>query len=310
MNRLALPLALVLTTLLSGCAMMDYLPDGKRHVYTSPTGSAQRVESGGSVSSGSVADRAYDPKTQPYTVMGRTYYPLPNASGYDERGVASWYGRDFHGKATASGDIYDMNGLTAAHKTLPLGTVVRVTNLHNGRSVDLLVNDRGPFVDGRIIDLSYGAARRLGSAVTGLAQVRVQAVGIAGDRPMLAAAETPAARPAATVKKAATVKTVAATTDFNLKPVLGPDPTPTAAPAVADGGGYYVQVGAFSVPDNARKVLDNLKRQGYRGSHIEVRQNGGSTLHVVKAGAFDALPGAKRALGDLKTQFPSSFIVS
>jgi rare lipoprotein A len=110
-------------------------------------------------------------------VLGRTYYPLRTSYGYNEVGVASWYGEDFHGKLTATGDVYNMYKLTAAHKTLPLGTVVEVTNLENGRKVDLTINDRGPFVDDRLIDLSYGAAKTLGSVDKGLAKVRVRALG-------------------------------------------------------------------------------------------------------------------------------------
>lgn len=119
------------------------------------------------------APAVYDSKTRPYTVMGRTYYPLKNARGYDEVGNASWYGKDFHGRKTASGRVYDMYGLSAAHKTLPLGTRVQVTNLANKRSVILTIDDRGPFVRGRILDLSYGAARRLGTVELGVARVRV-----------------------------------------------------------------------------------------------------------------------------------------
>ena len=109
--------------------------------------------------------------------MGRTYYPLKTAAGYDEVGNASWYGKDFHGKKTANGYIYNMYGVSAAHKTLPLGTQVRVTNLENNRSVVLVVNDRGPFVRGRILDLSYGAAKELGTVEKGVVRVRITAVG-------------------------------------------------------------------------------------------------------------------------------------
>jgi peptidoglycan lytic transglycosylase len=100
----------------------------------------------------------------------RTDYPI----GYRETGVASWYGKQFHGRPTANGEIYDMYGLTAAHRLMPLGTVVRVTNRENGRSVTVRVNDRGPFVRGRILDLSYGAAQKLGMTVNGTATVAIE----------------------------------------------------------------------------------------------------------------------------------------
>ncbi len=112
-----------------------------------------------------------------YRVRGRTYVPLQRAEGYSEDGLASWYGPGFHGRKTANGEVYDMYARTAAHKLLPLGTVVRVTNLENGRSTEARINDRGPFVRGRIIDLSYALARELDVVDRGTARVRVVALG-------------------------------------------------------------------------------------------------------------------------------------
>jgi|GEM_PF-1263704 len=117
-------------------------------------------------------------KNAPYQVMGKKYYPLSvsAASSYREVGLASWYGAQFHSKPTANGEIYDLYGMTAAHKTLPLPSYVRVTNLSNGKSTILRVNDRGPFHDDRIIDLSYGAAIKLGYAEKGVARVQVEVI--------------------------------------------------------------------------------------------------------------------------------------
>lgn len=112
----------------------------------------------------------------PYTVNGVTYKVLPSAAGYREDGVASWYGSKFHGHQTSNGEIFDVYAATAAHKSLPLPSFVRVTNLQNNRSVIVRVNDRGPFHPGRIIDLSYGAALKLGFADQGTAKVRVEAL--------------------------------------------------------------------------------------------------------------------------------------
>jgi rare lipoprotein A len=109
-----------------------------------------------------------------YTVLGKRYFVLPTASGYAERGVASWYGPGFHAKSTSNGERYDMYAMSAAHKTLPLPSYVKVTNLTNGRSVTVRVNDRGPFKDGRIIDLSYTAASKLGMLRDGTAFVEVR----------------------------------------------------------------------------------------------------------------------------------------
>lgn len=117
-----------------------------------------------------------------YVVMGKRYYVLGNAVGFRQRGIASWYGSKFHGRKTSSGEIYNMNAMTAAHKTLPIPVYVRVKNLQNGRSVDVRVNDRGPFIEGRIIDLSFAAAKKLGITLTGTAQVEISVLG-AGKRP-------------------------------------------------------------------------------------------------------------------------------
>ena len=125
---------------------------------------------GGTSSSGGL------PGSDCYTEFGGRYCPMTSAEGFVETGLASWYGEEFHGRPTALGEPYDMYAMTAAHKTLPLPTRVRVTNLENGRRADLRVNDRGPFVAGRVIDLSYAAARELGVVRPGTARVRVEAL--------------------------------------------------------------------------------------------------------------------------------------
>ena len=121
--------------------------------------------------------RGGQPGGKPYTVAGKTYYPLKSAHGFMEEGTASWYGPGFHGKKTANGETYNQFAMTAAHKILPLGTRVRVTHLGSGKSVVVRVNDRGPFVDDRVIDLSRAAATRLGMMGAGTAAVRVQSIG-------------------------------------------------------------------------------------------------------------------------------------
>lgn len=123
----------------------------------------------------------------PYTVLGRTYHVLPSAEGFVERGMASWYGSKFHGRRTSSGEPYDMYRVSAAHRTLPLPTWVEVTNLENGRSLVVRVNDRGPFRRDRVIDLSYAAALKLGIVEAGTAEVEVRAITF-GERPLLASA--------------------------------------------------------------------------------------------------------------------------
>ncbi|HKL50930.1 MAG TPA: septal ring lytic transglycosylase RlpA family protein [Wenzhouxiangellaceae bacterium] len=123
----------------------------------------------------------------PYTVLGKTYQVLPSARGYRERGRASWYGSKFHGRLTSSGEPFDMYKVSAAHKTLPLPSWVEVTNLDNGRKLRIRVNDRGPFKEGRIIDLSYAAAVKLGVLDAGTAAVEVRALDFGGQSAAIAA---------------------------------------------------------------------------------------------------------------------------
>ena len=112
----------------------------------------------------------------PYKVLGKRYIPMKSARGFKQKGVASWYGKKFHGRRTSSGEIYDMFKMTAAHPTLPLPTYVRVTNLDTKKRIIVKVNDRGPFLHGRIIDLSYAAAHKLGIARKGTGRVRIKAI--------------------------------------------------------------------------------------------------------------------------------------
>ncbi|MGQ0384807.1 MAG: septal ring lytic transglycosylase RlpA family protein [Gammaproteobacteria bacterium] len=137
------------------------------------------------------ADRGNPPF---YEVNGRRYVVQDSAAGYLERGVASWYGPDFHGRRTATGEIYDMHAMTGAHPTLPLPAWVRVTNLENGRSVEVRLNDRGPFAKNRIIDLSRAAAEQLGMIGTGTALVEVQSLAAGGTPAPAAAPPAPGAR--------------------------------------------------------------------------------------------------------------------
>lgn len=123
---------------------------------------------------GCASDVVYKNTTRPYIVSGNTYYPLENVEGFVEAGTASWYGKKFHGRKTASGETYNQNKMTAAHKTLPFGTRVQVKNKSNGKKVDVVINDRGPFVKGRIIDLSRAAAERLDMIGAGTVSVDIK----------------------------------------------------------------------------------------------------------------------------------------
>jgi rare lipoprotein A len=153
-------LGIVLAAMLSACTFG--VPIGSHSGTRAPTSDGLPDAGGGGRDS--------------YVVFGRRYFIMDSASGFVEKGIASWYGRKFHGRATASGEIYDMHAMTAAHKSLPLPTWVRVRNLDNGKSIVVKVNDRGPFVDDRIIDLSYEAAKRLDMIGPGTARVEVVAL--------------------------------------------------------------------------------------------------------------------------------------
>ncbi len=208
------------------------------------------------------------PKTgQPYRVAGKWYVPREDWN-YDEIGIASWYGPKFHRRRTANGEIFDMNKVSAAHRTLPLPSYVRVTNLENGRAINVRVNDRGPFAKGRIIDLSRRAAQLLGFQKKGTARVRVQIIrpdGTLGNRRR-------AARIAGEAPRGAEA---------------GPG---QAAPALP----VFVQVGAFLERENARRAKRRLSGIGeVRIEKVRVR---GRTLYRVRLGPYHSLDRALKAL--------------
>ena len=193
-----------------------------------------------------------------YVVFGKRYYVLDSSEGFVERGLASWYGKKFHGRKTSSGEIYNMHAMTAAHKSLPLPTYVRVENLENGRTVVVLVNDRGPFVGDRIIDLSFAAAEKLGVVGPGTAQVEISALSTHRNQP-IQAKPTPIQQPVPqTVPKPepAVVATAVPTVDT-------PRPVVRAVPLIEQGGPeevpLFVQVGSFGSQINATNMVQELK---------------------------------------------------
>lgn len=199
----------------------------------------------------------------PYTINGKTYRVLTSESGYAETGMASWYGRKFHGHLTSNGEIYDMFRVSAAHTTLPIPSYIRVTNLDNGKSIIARVNDRGPFHNGRIVDLSYAGAALLGYAGTGTARVRVEAIVPDGGTAIVAAAPPPAVLAAAPVE------------DVVSERVL-----------IEQGRGQeFLQVGAFGNIDSARNVMNRLS--GMTTLPVFIHSDvgaGGAVLHKVRMG--------------------------
>lgn len=198
-----------------------------------------------------------------YTVMGETYYVMESAEGFQQKGIASWYGNKFHGKRTSSGEDYDMYAMTAAHKTLPIPVFVEVTNIDNGRKAIVKVNDRGPFHEGRIIDLSYAAATKLGVAQAGTANVSIRVVLSESDR-NLRRSETFVESPA------------------------------------AEDGKLYVQVAAFSTEENALQHLGKLQGEGFNDVRLHIESKKGKAVYRVRIGPLPSDHVARKLLTQLK----------
>jgi rare lipoprotein A len=198
---------------------------------------------------------------RPYTVFGQTYVPVANKEPRKERGLASWYGRKFHGQKTSSGEVYDMFAMSAAHKTLPIPSYVRVTNVKNGKSVVVRVNDRGPFHGDRVIDLSYAAAARIGIVNAGSALVEVERV-LPGATE--AASSPDIAPPGSVVPQPATIET----------PVLA-----------QEAAGHWLQLGAFSSLDGAESFRRKVAREtSWLLEPLQIASRDG--LHRVRAGPY------------------------
>ena len=196
---------------------------------------------------------------RPYEAMGRTYRPMTELRPYRERGIASWYGRRYHGRQTASGERYDMYAMTAAHPTLPIPSYVRVTHVADGKSVVVRVNDRGPFHADRIIDLSYTAAYKLGILAGGSALVEVETI-IPGDAPVTRTAEAPSGVVVAALPPPQIVAEP-------LSPPPAASPAPPAVPradtaaVAAAGNGHFLQLGAFGSRENAESYLARARAE-------------------------------------------------
>lgn len=227
-------------------------------------------------------------KANPYTVLGKTYYPIQQFSNYRAEGTASWYGTKFHGQNTANGEVYDLYGMSAAHKTLPLPAYVRVTNLDNQRSVILRVNDRGPFYSDRIIDLSYAAAKKLGYAEIGTARVRVEGIDpqqwwAQRGRPAPLVLKEP--QVAQTQPLPASTGGVEQWTPPPQQHAAAVVPVQVASnPAPAGNGAMFLQVGAFANPDAAELLRSKLSTMVSAPVFISSIVRNQQTLHRVRLG--------------------------
>jgi rare lipoprotein A len=217
------------------------------------------------------------PATQrPYAIKGKTYYPLPSAEGYVETGTASWYGNPFHGRKTSNGETYNMYDWTVAHKTLPMNTRLLVENLDNGRSTTVRVNDRGPFVGNRIIDLSYNVARDLEIIKEGTGKVRITALG-----------ET---------------KTIQLADNKTVTRFL-PHPD-------FQTGDFYIQIGAFTVRKNAERLKEKMNREGRMAETFRY-DRGEQIFYRVQVKAGTTLTAAREMEQTMVgSGFPGAFVVA
>lgn len=215
------------------------------------------------------------PTQKPYRINGKTYYPLPSARGYVETGIASWYGSKFHGRKTSNGETYNMWATTAAHKTLPMNTHLLVENLENGKEMTVRINDRGPFVKGRIIDMSKTGATRLGFIGNGTTKIRITAL-----------AESTTYRSGEVV-----------TERFKEYPDF-------------QHGEFYVQIGAFGDENNARRLKERMLGWG-RKAVIRKFDRGDMIFFRVQIRAGDTLAGAEKVEKVMsESGFPGAFVVA
>ena len=201
-----------------------------------------------------------------YVVHGKRYYVMDNPEGFVQRGIASWYGTKFHGRRTSSGEIYNMHDMTAAHKTLPIPTYVHVRNLDNGRTAVVRVNDRGPFIDGRIIDLSYAAATRLGIDGPGTANVEISVIDRGQTEPTRVARAVPLETP-----------------ESRDEPL-------------------YIQMGSFSSLDNADNLVRNLLSANESAAQVSPLQTDDGLFYRVRVGPLFGIDEANAILARLRSK--------
>ena len=252
-------LTALLGTLLSGCADKPTQPSEPSDGPSTANITAADVKD---------AEPRAEPRARygnhsPYEVFGKTYTVMPSSKGYREKGTASWYGSKFHGRRTSSGEPYDMHLATAAHKSLPLPTYAEVTNLDNGRKVIVKVNDRGPFKDDRIIDMSYGAALRLDMIRTGTARVEVRAIDVGGG------GEVADTSPAKTVTSETWLQAGAYSRKDGARQLAGRLENSDLEPVSIrkDDGLYRVWLGPYSSDSQAERVIARAVELGFDRPH-------------------------------------------
>jgi rare lipoprotein A len=312
----SISLAAAIAVSLGGCFSTRHAPPAPGTGTPAPPS----VPPPSQVETGSDAVPRYEPRSiygNPpfYDVFGKRYFVLSSSADYVERGVASWYGPGFHKVRTSTGEPYDMYGMTAAHKTLPLPCYVRVTNLQNGRSIVVRVNDRGPFVGNRIIDLSYTAAAKLDMLRNGTAMVEVRTVGPAappGAMPPVPSAAPPIAPPVQppAVVTASTQGAAPWVSEASPLPPAASSPAaaaaPPGAPAIAPApvtsapvAALFVQAGAFADPANAERLAQKLRDGGYGKVFVRDDVIAGRRMYRVRIGPVPDVPNFDRIVAAL-----------
>ena len=306
-----LKLALLLL-LLAGCSTAELTVD----LIKKSKKRAQQVEIAKAAEEGAITANPVYKIGNPYQVGGVWYYPERDLA-YDETGIGSWYGDEFAGRLTDNGEIFDPNMVTAAHKTLPMPSVVRVTNLDNGKSLVVRINDRGPFVAGRIIDLSRESARLIGYRDQGIARVRVKVlaeqtlrmeklakngnfleiVGYVSAMPTVAAVEQPEISITATSSSGKTVDYDVENDNFSALELLARSRVGEVITVAPIETQIWVQVGAFYAEANASNVLAKVEDVG--AGQVSPVDVSGQTLHRVRIGPLKSVEVADRALDDV-----------
>jgi len=277
LRRAPLGLLVFLYVVLASCGgreVRDSAPSGSVSIPDLPGDAVPRPEPKSRYGNGPV-----------YEVLGKTYTVMPSGSGYKERGVASWYGKKFHGRLTSNREPYNMYAMTAAHKTLPLPTYVQVRNLRNNKTIVVRVNDRGPFVHNRIIDLSYAAALKLDMVGSGTSLVEVTAITFddpPGDRPVriVEPAEPPAPAPT---------------------PAPAPAPVAEPTPAIEKSNEIFVQVGAFGDRANAERRQSALITGGISGVFVFADEAATPPIYRVRVGPISGVDDYDGLVNKLET---------
>lgn len=255
---------LVSCCIVSACSVRDGPPDSVDYAWDEIEDAVPKAEP---------KSRYGNPSS--YEVFGKRYQVMQSADGFTQKGEASWYGSKFHGQRTSSGETYDMHSMTAAHKSLPLPSYVEVVNHRNNRKAIVKVNDRGPFHDGRIIDLSYAAATKLGVAQTGTAPVSIRVV----TPDSLEEPEAP---------------------EMHVAAAAGPVRVSRDESLIRDDGKLYVQVVAYANEDSALKMLKDLREQNFNSARIHVESSKGALLYRVRIGPVPTRDVAEKLLSQLK----------